>query len=136
MVSKQKFHEIVFWILYSMNFSEQDKKESIFMMMHLLKVTKSSIERAWEYAEEVQKKQKKIDEQIRDLSTEYSFERISQVEKNILRLGIYEIVFDKAFSNAVVVAEAIRLCRKFGTRESAKFVHALLGAYIQKYHQS
>jgi N utilization substance protein B len=67
-----------------------------------------------------------IDEKITSLSPDYSFARISRVEKTILRLGVYEILFDDLIPPLVAISEAIRLTRKFGTPESARFVNAIL----------
>ncbi len=128
----QKFREIVFQILYSTDFPSPEAEETALMLMAELKVTKKSVLLAKEKVAEIKEKLVLIDEQIALFSTEYSFDRISRVEKNILRLGVYEMLFDASIPPLVVIAEAIRLTRKFGTPESAQFVNAILDRLYKK----
>lgn len=128
----QKFREIVFQILYSRDFEAGEENEMIPFMMHELKVTKRIMVDAHRKMEAIMAKQEEIDAMISLASTEYSFERISRVEKIILRLGLFELLFDTDLPPKVAIAEAIRLCRKFGTPESAHFVNAILDGIYKK----
>ncbi len=129
----QKFREIVFQILYSNGFIPGDENEMISFMMHELKVTKRVMVEAHERMKAVLGKLEAIDPEIKEASTEYSFERISRVELTILRLGLFEVLFDPQISPIVAISEAIRLCRKFGTPESADFVNAILDGIYKKH---
>ena len=122
----QKYREIVFLLLYSSDFPSFDGEETALMVMGELKVTKKSVSQARERVEQIGTKLPEIDEKISAASTEYSFERISRVEKSILRLGLYELLHDPSIPPLVAIAEAIRLTRKFGTPESSQFVNAIL----------
>ena len=133
MLPPQKFREIVFKILYSADFIGGEEGEMIPFMMQELKVTKRSMVEAHERMNQILGKLEALDSAIAAASTEYSFERISRVEKTILRLGLFEILFDEKIPPKVGIAEAIRLCRKFGTPESADFVNALLDGIYKKH---
>ena len=61
---------------------------------------------------------------------DYAFDRIPPVEKSILRLGVYELLHSD-LSMQVIIAEAVRLARKFATKEGSTFVNAILDA-LQK----
>ena len=122
----QKFREIVFQMLYSYDFSQDQEKDMSELLMEELKVTKKSTREAYQRMMKIYEKAHEIDDQIRLVSREYQFDRISSVEKNILRLGIFEICYDESIPPKVAIAEAIRLCRKFGTPESAEFINAIL----------
>jgi N utilization substance protein B len=122
----QKFREIVFQILFSRDFQMGEDREIIAFLMEELKVTKRTMIEAEARASQVLEKQTEIDEKISLTSTEYTFDRISRVEKSILRLGTFEIADDPSIPPKVAIAEAIRLCRKFGSPESAHFVNAIL----------
>lgn len=124
----QKFREIVFLLLYGNDFLVSDLEETIFMIMDNLKVTKRSVLEAHDRMLLVKEKLEEIDEKISSASTEYSFERISSVEKTVLRLGVYEILYDSSLAPKISFSEAIRLTRKFGSPESAHFVNAILDA--------
>ncbi|MDE3045219.1 MAG: transcription antitermination factor NusB [Verrucomicrobiota bacterium] len=128
----QKFREIVFQLLYSHDFSPLEQDDSVPFMMQELKVTKRSMLQAHERVAQVLEKLPLIDVKIEQTSTEYSFDRISRVEKTILRLAVFELLYDPSIPPKVAIAEAIRLCRKFGTPESAHFVNAILDPIFKK----
>lgn len=128
----QKFREAVFQILFSTDFG-YESEEMVPFMMQELKSTRRAMAEANGRVDQVLAKLSEIDAVITAASTEYSFERISKVERTILRLGFFELLFDSSIPPKVVIAEAIRLCRKFGTSESAQFVNAILdGVYKKK----
>jgi N utilization substance protein B len=121
----------VFQILYSYDF-DSGSDEMIPFMMAELKTTRRAMADAHARVNQILAKLPEIDPLIVSASTEYTFERISRVERTILRLGLFEIFFDLAISPKVAIAEGIRLCRKFGTPESSQFVNAILdGVYTQ-----
>jgi N utilization substance protein B len=121
----QKFREIVLQLLYSHDFAE-NSPESIPFMMEALKVARHYVIDANLKVQAILERLPELDERIRKSSTEYTLDRISKVELTILRLGIYELLYEKDIPPKVALAEAIRLCRKFGTPESAHFVNAIL----------
>ncbi len=127
----QKFREAVFQILYSQDFGSESEEIVPFMMQEL-QATRRAMLDAKDRVDQALAKQPEIDEVITKASTEYSFERISRVERTILRLGFFELLFDPSVPPKVVIAEAIRLCRKFGTPESAQFVNAILDGVYKK----
>lgn len=131
----QKFREIVFQLLYSQDFAPLAPEDSIPFMMNELKVTRRSMIEAHERVSAVLENLAEIDEKITASSTSYSFDRISRVEKTILRQGVFELLFDPTLPPKIAIAEAIRLCRKFGTPESAQFVNAILDDIFKKMSQ-
>lgn len=122
----QKFREIVLQLLYSADVTHQEMESTAYLLMAELKVTKRSVKEAESFASQVQEKIPLLDEKISCLSTDYSLDRISRVEKNVLRLGMYELLYRSEIPPLVAISEAIRLTRKFGTPESAQFVNAIL----------
>ncbi|MFQ5729734.1 MAG: transcription antitermination factor NusB [Waddliaceae bacterium] len=125
-IPQQKFREIVFQFIYCRDIGEGSEEELISLFMKELSVTKKAVQEAGSRARKILAMLSEIDEHIKKTSVSYRFERIQSVERNILRLGVYELLFDDAIPPKVAIAEAIRLSRKFGTPESASFVNALL----------
>ena len=72
---------------------------------------------------------KKIDEIITKTAPEWPLEQISLVDRNVLRLGIYELLFGKReeVPPKVAINEAIELAKSFGGETSGKFVNGVLG---------
>jgi len=130
----QKFREIIFQLLYSRHLGHADEQVMLELMMAELEVSKKNVKAAQDKVQRIIEHLDRIDPIIASVSTSYSFERIQTVPKNILRLGVFELFFDKQevpIPPKVVIAEAIRLSRKFNTPESASFVNALLDHLYQ-----
>lgn len=128
---KQKSREIAFQILYSQNFSIGEEETIIDLMMKITKTSKKNVAMAFDYTKKIKEHIAQIDELIELVCTSYDFNRISKAELNIIRLGVFELLYTEIPAK-VVIAEAIRLCRKFGTVDSANFVNALLDAIYKK----
>jgi N utilization substance protein B len=127
--SLQKMREILFYLLYSADFGGDE--ESIALIMQQLAVTRSEVRKAQEQANAMRAKQQEIDQLITERSKEYDFNRIGRVERTILRLCSFELLFSTV-PPKVAIAEAIRLTRKFAAPESAAFVNAVLdNIYVQ-----
>ncbi|HLB32755.1 MAG: transcription antitermination factor NusB [Verrucomicrobia bacterium RIFCSPHIGHO2_12_FULL_41_10] len=71
-------------------------------------------------------KLKPIDEMIVRHLQNYELGRLSAVDRNILRLAIYELLFCPDIPPAVVMNEAIDIAKKYGTEESGRFVNGVL----------
>lgn len=127
----QKFREMVLQILYSTDMAGEEEAMIAFMM-GTLKVTKRSVLSAQEKVGKILARKEELDQFIAGAAIGYEIDRISRVEKNVLRLGIFEMLFEKEIPEKVALAEAIRLTRKFGTKESAQFVNAVLDAIYKK----
>lgn len=67
-----------------------------------------------------------IDECISANLKSWTIERINSVDKAILRLSVYSLIYQKDIPQAVVIDEAINLAKEFGTDDSFKFVNAIL----------
>lgn len=82
----------------------------------------------------VLQKQKELDLVIEKAAPEWPLDRISPVDRNILRLGLYELLFaDRGEVPAkVAINEAIELAKQFGGDNSSKFVNGVLGAVYKE----
>lgn len=69
-----------------------------------------------------------IDEAIRRFTVNYEFGRISAVDRNILRIGVYELLFCPDVPGVVAINEAIEIAKKYSSDESGKFVNGILDA--------
>lgn len=100
-------------------------------MLDQFVVTRKVLHQAMEKVEAIFKKVDEIDTLISNVSKDYDFKRISRVERNILRLGLFELKFEGEVPPKVAIFEAVRLSRKFGTPEGGAFVNAILDAIFQ-----
>ena len=67
-----------------------------------------------------------IDKKISEYATNWQIKRMAVIDRNILRLGVYELVFAPDIPPKVSINEAIELAKKYGDVESSKFVNGIL----------
>jgi len=69
-----------------------------------------------------------IDGNIKRFAPAWPVEQIAMIDRNILRLAIFEILFNNKVPVKVAVNEAVELAKSFGSDNSAKFVNGVLGS--------
>lgn len=67
---------------------------------------------------------------IKDISIDWNLERMAAVDRNILRLALFEMCFSEGVPGNVAVNEAIELGKTFSTAESGKFINGILGKIL------
>ncbi len=72
-----------------------------------------------------------IDKYIIKYATEWPINQITIVDRNVLRIGVYELLFDKNIPARVAINEAIEIAKTFGNESSGKFVNGVLGAIYE-----
>jgi len=75
----------------------------------------------------VEKNQSDIDKLIQTAAPEWPLEQIAYVDKNVLRIAIYELIFSDEIPPKVAINEAVELAKAFGGENSSKFVNGVLG---------
>jgi N utilization substance protein B len=68
-----------------------------------------------------------IDRRIASYAREWRLERLANVDRNILRLAVYELVYRPDVPASVVINEAVELAKVYGGDESGRFVNGVLG---------
>jgi N utilization substance protein B len=69
-----------------------------------------------------------IDDRIASFSHKWSIERMPAVDRAILRVAVWEILFNEEVPDPVAIAEAVELAKEYSTEESGLFVNGLLAA--------
>lgn len=70
---------------------------------------------------------REIDELVDENIDNWKMERIGKVERNIIRLAVYEILYESDIPVAVSIDEAVELAKDFNDQEAGKFVNGILG---------
>ena len=125
---------IVIQSLYQWDFN--DKKEDVF---EILSKNKASFAPEFDdggfmnnLVKGVVEKQPEIDALITKFAPEWPLEQITIVDRNVLRLGTYELRFEDKIPAKVAINEAIELAKTFGGESSGKFVNGVLGAVYKE----
>lgn len=129
---QQKIREILLLLLFSHDFVQGKEEDSCDLVMGELSVSKKYVLQALEVRQAIEPKLPIIDEKIAKATTAYEFDRIPRIERNILRLGVFELLYCPHVPGKVALAEAVRLARKFASPEGSTFINAILDAI---YHE-
>lgn len=74
-------------------------------------------------------RQGEIDETIRNFCENYDLHRLSTVDRNILRVAVFEMLASPEVPPVVSINEAIEIAKKYGTEESGRFVNGILDRF-------
>jgi len=83
---------------------------------------------ALELVEGVLASRERIDEVIRETAPAFPLDQIAVVDRNVLRLAIYEILIDNKVPMRAAINEAIELAKEYGGENSPKFINGVLGS--------
>lgn len=132
MLSERKKREAIVQMLFAEEMASTIEDETLSLLMEELEVTRKNIEHIRLEVGKISLHREALDEKLRELSLSYSLERIQRVERSILRLALYELLYEKRLPPAIIISEAMRLVEKFGTKEAAAFINAILDNAIKE----
>jgi N utilization substance protein B len=76
-----------------------------------------------------------VDTHIQSAAHEWPLHQMARIDKNILRLAIYEILFNNTVPAKVAINEAVELAKSFGSETSSRFVNGVLGTIFNRAQQ-
>jgi len=68
----------------------------------------------------------RIDQTLEAASENWKLDKMSRIDRNIMRLAVYELQFDKDLSSAIVINEALEIAKRFSAEESPSFINGVL----------
>ena len=128
-MSRHKLREQVFKLLFRIEFNdsvEMEEQKELFFTTSDVETTEEESRYIEEKYQAVVDKLDKIDELISSNAKGWSIDRMSKVDLTILRLGVYEMIFDDAIPEDVALNEAIELAKEFGQDQSYSFINGVL----------
>ena len=73
-----------------------------------------------------------LDEQLTRQTTHWRLERLAAVDRNILRLAMFELLYETDTPPAVVIDEAIEIAKRYGAEDSGRFVNGVLDGFVKR----
>lgn len=123
-MKRREAREKVIQTLYQVDLAKSDWNEA------LENVFEDGLRERDEFLEQtvsgIQEHLAEIDQQIQISLKNWTFDRLSHVDRAILRLAVYEMKYTKDIPQQVVINEAIELGKSFGTDQSSKFINGVL----------
>jgi transcription antitermination protein NusB len=129
MGKRRQAREYALKLLYALDMQHDETIDSCLEMLN--KVYSHYQEDIKQYAELLAKGTlshiESIDRYISEYIRNWKLERISPIDRNILRLGIYELLYE-ALDEKIIIDEAVEIAKKYGSTDSFQFVNAVLDA--------
>lgn len=75
-----------------------------------------------------------IDELISKQAERWKMSRMAVVDRNIIRMSVYELMYEKETPHLVVIDEAIEIGKRFGTEKSSQFINGILDGILKRYN--
>ncbi len=140
-LTRRELREEIFKLLFRIEFNPKDdmpKQMELFFTDLTTDDVPWGTSLAWDekdraYVENkysaIVEKLESIDSAISEKATDWNIKRIGKVELTIIRLAIYEILYDEDIPTGVAIDEAVELAKKYGQEEASKFVNGVLAKF-------
>jgi N utilization substance protein B len=132
MGKRTKARECAFQMLYQWDMTREPMDRVVEAFWRVRSTTDETRARAESLALGAQQAVEELDAAIAPAATNWRFERIAAVDRNILRLGTYELMHEPKTPPAVVLDEAVEMAKRFGEADSASFVNGVLDAILRR----
>ncbi|MCT4543703.1 MAG: transcription antitermination factor NusB [Vallitalea sp.] len=130
-MNRRLTREHIFKTIFSIEFNEKEEfNEKVEVYLSELEASDKAKEYINNKSLAIYNKKEIIDEKISDNAKKWSISRMSKVDVSILRLAVYEIMFDDEIPTNVAINEAVEIAKKFGGEHSPSFVNGILANIV------
>jgi N utilization substance protein B len=126
--TRHKARTIALQALYEIDSVARDPGTVLTRLLSEADLSEENVVFVHELVEGAVRNREEIDSNIKKYAPAWPVEQIAMVDRNILRLAIFEILFDNKVPVKVAVNEAVELAKTFGSENSAKFINGVLGS--------
>ncbi len=130
MRSRRKSREAALRVLYEMEVGGASLANALASMSEEADSGDDLVPYAERIAKGVREHRIPIDKALAGYLREYDFSRLAAIDRNILRIGAFELLHVPEIPPAVSINEAIEIAKKFSTAESGKFINGVLGRML------
>jgi transcription antitermination protein NusB len=126
--ARHKARELALQVLYEIDSVSHNAEESLSNILSRIEVSEDVAEFSKELVHGVITNKEQLDQNIRDFAPAWPLDQISIIDRNILRVAIYEILHDNKIPVKVAINEAVELAKTFGSNNSSRFINGVLGS--------
>ena len=129
---RTKARECAFQMLYQWDITREPMDRVAGLFWQVRTATPETKTMAERLARGGQAEVASLDQAITAASTNWRFERIAAVDRNILRIAAYELMKEPQTPSSVIIDEAVEMAKRFGEADSPPFVNGVLDAVMRK----
>ncbi|MCX7966453.1 MAG: transcription antitermination factor NusB [Syntrophorhabdaceae bacterium] len=130
---RRKARELALKMLYQMETAGTDPEYALNKYCEVFPHQPDIMEYARYILSGVKQDMEKIDAYIDSSCENWNLNRITYVDRNILRIGVFEMIFSIDCPPKVAINEAIELAKKYGSEESKNFINGVLDRVLKEY---
>lgn len=131
-MSRRLARQVAFQTLFQIDLAQMDLETALRQRLEDVELDEENKAYVQTVVRGVMEQLTALDAQIAHVAKGWNVHRLGFVDRSILRLAIYEIVFMDEIPVRVAVNEAVELAKEFGDEESPKFVNGLLGTVVRE----
>jgi len=125
---RRKAREETLRILYRLEFDNRQPEETLSQYWENKKTNQATREYSTWLVNGIISHHKKIDTIIQNASEHWRLSRMALIDRNILRMAVFELLYEENIEPAVVINEAIEIAKAYSGNEAATFVNGVLDA--------
>lgn len=125
--SRRKARLVAFKALYAIDVGGQAAEEALESAMEEAQLTQDNQAFARILVSGTMERLSDIDARLEEIARDYSLDRMAAIDRTLLRLGAYEILYYEDTPTAVAINEVVSVAKKYSTAESGKFINGILG---------
>ena len=130
-MNKSEIREEIFKLMYSLEVQKSENDEQIDVFLEDSEVSEKIKENIKEIVSKILELNEDIEKEIaKNLKSEWNIDRISKINMAILKIAIYEIVYQK-LPYKISINEAVELAKKYGEDTSASFINGVLASVVK-----
>ena len=129
---RRRGRELALQMLYQHEFAGVDVDTMLVSFDELLQAPETIREFALSLARGVISRLAELDAHLVDQADNWRLERMAAVDRNLLRLALYELLFAADTPPAVVIDEAVEIAKRFGSERSSQFVNGVLDGFLHR----
>lgn len=134
MGARRKARELALQMLYQHDLSGNPPDTIVSTFEDLQKSKPNTREFATKIFKGTLENMEKIDEMIVQQADNWRLSRMAVVDRNIIRMSIYEFLHEHDTPKLVIIDEAIEIAKKFGTQKSSQFINGILDGILKRYN--
>ena len=134
MGSRRKARELALQMLFQHDLSGNVPEVILLTFEDLLKAPEGIRDFAVRIFEGAVANRERIDEMIVAQADNWRLSRMAAVDRNIIRMSVYEFLHESDTPKLVIIDEAIEIAKKFGTQKSPQFINGILDGILKRYN--
>lgn len=137
-MTRKAMREQLYRILFQIEFHQREELEEQFSLYleDLAESLEQDKEELWEKFRGVTGCVEQLDDLINEKASGWNVKRLPKADLTVLRLAVYEILFDEKVPAGVAVNEAVELAKQYGTDKSPRFVNGVLATIVRERSQT